>query len=197
MHETFLQPFEFEFGRNPRKSLIQVPKIHNTKVVQFWKSKVWKNGVFPKDFKYQIFKILCFQKSPQISVFLSVLVEKDLIAKIPKTSGGYPKNLFLFPFFSSGQKAAGELPASPPPTPRPGRRLGVDKDPDAVLLPLSLPILSLSSLFLSEPRTTRSYPAAVIRRRRRYAAPLAFLEPPPAPPCSPLPLRRAPRAEST
>ena len=94
-------------------------------------------------------------------------MEKDFLANtlFPR---GFSKNLaFLFPFsfFFSGQKATCLLRR--PPRHVPGR-LDADKKLPAPCCSLSLSLTpSLSSLFLSEPRNTRRYPAAVIRRRRR------------------------------
>ena len=79
MHETFLESFEFEIGRNPTKSLIQVQNFKNTKLAQFWKSKAWQDWKFHKESKTNFCQIFYLQKGPQFPVFLSVFLEKRLV----------------------------------------------------------------------------------------------------------------------
>ena len=111
---------------------------------------MWKNGKFLKDSKYQIFKNLSFQKGPQIPVLFSVFIEKGLNCKNFQKLRGFSGKIFSFPlFFSSGQKAAGELPASPAAAPRPGRCCARIRPRRRALLLLSLSYpLALSSLSL-------------------------------------------------
>ena len=121
---------------------------------------MWKNGNFLKDSKYHFWKILCFQKSPQIPVFLSVFNGKGPFCKIFQKLRGLSGKCLFFSlplFFFLRPEGRPRVDGSP--APRPGRLREDKEDPDALLHLLSLPYPLAPFLSLSlSPGTPETSP---------------------------------------
>ena len=117
--KTFLEHLHLNLEQNSQKCLIQVPKIHNTKVSQFWQTKIWKDRTFQGLSKYHFFKIWFFQKGPQFPSFSSVFMQQGLVCKIPEKWRGFFASFANRPWREAGKQAAACLL---PPLPIGGRR---------------------------------------------------------------------------